>query len=165
MKTKVGGSAILIGIRRRGQGRLRKSGVWKAWGTPEMKGGNTRRRCPGQSLSPAHCDPFITARTSDPGTPATACQICALLPTETLRPTHRLHSQGAPQPAPSRPPAHHQHPGRSCCHPLPQQPLSTPQPSKPQRDWRRQASIATARPGYLVEMNLVFRNSSDTLSP
>lgn len=101
MNTKVGGSAILMGIRR-GQGRLRRSGVWKAWGTPEMKGGNMRRGCPCQSLSPSHCDPLITARTSDPGTPATACPFCVLLPTKTLRPTHRRRSQGAPHPAPSR---------------------------------------------------------------
>nr|KAF6410422.1 hypothetical protein HJG63_008981 [Rousettus aegyptiacus] len=54
----------------------------------------------------------------------------------------------------------------SCCDPLPQQPRSAAQPSKPCYDWRRQASIATTRQQYyLVGENLVFRNSSDTVSP
>lgn len=164
MNTKVGGSAILMGIRR-GQRRLRRSGIWKAWGTHEIKGGNMRRRCPGQSLNPSHCDPLITARTSNSGMPATACQFCPRLLTKTLRPTHRRsRSRGAPQAAPSRP-LTSSFLARAVairCHSNHGAP---PQPSKLQCDWTRQASIATARLRCLVEVTLVFRNSSDALSP
>lgn len=118
---------------------------------------------PGPSPCPLHCDPSVTARTSDLGAPPNPCQFCSPIPTKTPRPTHRRRCQGAPHAPPSRRSAPVQPRARSCCHPLPQQPPSPAQPSKLLDDWTRQASIATARQGRLVEKNLVFRNSSDTL--
>lgn len=66
VNTQVGGSAILMGMRR-AQGRLTRNGVWKAWVTNTRDAG--QRRGPSQSPSPSECDPMTTARTSDPGTP------------------------------------------------------------------------------------------------
>ena len=79
-RTEIGGPAILMGVRRRDQGRLGKSGVWKTWGTPGTKGttqgGDALASPPAlRSVTPLS----LRGPPAEPRAP-TPCQFCARSP-------------------------------------------------------------------------------------
>lgn len=96
--------------------------VWKA---PRDEGQEDKEGTPGQSPSFSHCDPIITARTSDPGASPLPGQFHAPFPAKIPRPTHRRRSSRG-SPTGSKPLALFPRCRvRNCCHLLPQQPQST----------------------------------------